>query len=365
MSRERTEYPIVDQARDLSELLEHVTGARILALDTEFVRERTYYPELCVVQVATEEVIAAIDCLAGLDLDPLFDLLTAEDKVWVLHSARQDLEVLYYRIGRLPKQLIDTQIAAGLTGMPAQIGLQGLLAEVLAVDIGKQHTRADWSRRPLTDALKEYALDDVRYLLTVWSKLEEQLTGLGRLAWFHEDCERQLGLPIEPDTSQLFEKVKGTGSLRGERRAAAYALVAWREDRAKSLNRPRRWILSDEHLVRIATRLPRSAAELNEIRELPPRLVARSGSALLEAIEGAGQVDDAPTAPTPDRNAVRALQTAVRDRAARLGIQPELLATRRDIARMAAEQSMDSLPPGWRSSVLGEILESVSRDRAS
>jgi ribonuclease D len=365
MSPERTEYPIVDQPGNLSELLEHVAHARILALDTEFVRERTYYPELCVVQVATEEVIAAVDCLAEIDLDPLFDLLTADDKVWVLHSARQDLEVLYYRTGRLPQQLIDTQIAAGLNGMPAQIGLQGLLAEVLAVDIGKQHTRADWSRRPLTDALKEYALDDVRYLLAAWSKLEEQLTDLGRLAWFHEDCERQLGLPIEPDTAQLFDKVKGTGSLRGERRAAAHALVAWREDRAKSQNRPRRWILSDEHLVRIATRLPRTAAELNEIRELPPRLVARSGAALLAAIEGAGQVEDAPRAPTPDRNVVKALQTAVRDLAARLGIQPELLATRRDIARMAAELSPDSLPSGWRSSVLGEILESVSRDRGS
>ncbi|MGD8341431.1 MAG: HRDC domain-containing protein, partial [Gammaproteobacteria bacterium] len=316
--------------------------------------------ELCVLQVATDEVVAAIDCLAPCDLDPLFDLLLAEDKVWVLHSARQDLEVLYYRNQRLPNQLIDTQIAAGLTGMPAQIGLQNLLAEVLEVDIGKQHTRANWSRRPLTDALKQYALDDVRYLLAAWHALEQELDELGRLAWFHEDCARQLALPIEPDTASLYDKIKGAGSLRGKRRATASALVEWREERAKTSNRPRRWILADDQLVRIATTLPRSTAELEAIPNLPPRLVARSGSQLLEAIEGAEEIADAPQRAAPDRGLVKALQEKVRSRARELGIQPELLATRRDIARIAAEQTPDALPAGWRRAVLAELLESIS-----
>lgn len=366
MSREPTEYPIVDTPGDLTKVLDGISDATLLALDTEFVRERTYFPELCVLQVATEDVIAAVDCLAGLDLDPLFELLLAEDKTWILHSARQDLEVLYYRTRRIPPRLIDTQIAAGLTGMPAQVGLQGLLAEWLDVDLGKQHTRADWSRRPLTDGLKHYALDDVRYLLAVWRKLEDRLEELGRLEWFHEDCERQLAIPIEPELDMLYDKIKGAGSLTGPHRAAARALVAWREERAVARNKPRRWILADDQLIRIARALPQSVADLKQVRDLPPRLVGRSGPAMLEAmLEAMTQAEtlaDPHRPVTPDRALAKALQAEVRARAADLGIQPELLATRRDIAKLAAGQSADALPPGWRRSILAEILAALNRD---
>lgn len=362
MPREPTEYPIVDTPGDLNKVLDGISGAAHLALDTEFVRERTYFPELCVVQVATESIVAAVDCLADLDLDPFFESMLAGDKVWILHSASQDLEVLYYRTRRTPPQLIDTQIAAGLTGMPAQVGLQGLLAELLDVDIGKQHTRADWSRRPLTDALKQYALDDVRHLLDAWGRLEERLNQLGRLEWLHEDCARQLAVPIEPELDTLYDKIKGAGSLTRRHRATARALVSWREERAIARNKPRRWILADDQLVRIAKALPQSMTELKQVRDLPPRLVGHSGSALLEAMAQAETVADPPRPVSPDRVLVKTLQAEVRACAADLGIQPELLATRRDIAKLAAGQSTDSLPPGWRRSLLGEILESVNRD---
>lgn len=366
MRDEPIEYPLVDNARALDDLRQRVLRENLIALDTEFVRERTYYPELCVLQIATKMWVAAIDCLADVDLDAFLTTLVSDDRVWLLHSARQDLEVLFHRIHRLPAQLIDTQIAAGLIGLPLQTGLQGLLEEVLGVTIDKEHTRADWSRRPLRESLVRYALDDVRYLIPAWQRLNELLESKGRTEWLHEDCARQLAIPIEADASTLLERTRGAGSLKGKRRAAALALLHWREQRAQRRNKPRRWILADDQLVRIATSLPASRADLERIEGLPPRLVARSGADIVAVI--AESASEAPPPESerlqPDKARVRSLQAEIRALAETLGLQPELLATRRDIAMAAAGQLPESLSSGWRHSILGGILGEVSSDRA-
>lgn len=357
MSRHPIEYPLVDDPRTLADVIQRVSGAGLVAIDTEFVRERTYYPELCVLQLATNDMIAAIDCLAPTDLGPLMEALTAEDRPWLLHSARQDLEVLFYLSGKLPTRLIDTQIAAGLTGFPLQIGLKDLLEETIGVTIGKQHTRADWSRRPMPDAMVQYALDDVRHLLSLWHWLELRLEAMSRKAWFDEECERQLSLPIEPDLLSLAERTKGIGGLRGEQRSAAFALVAWREARAQKRNRPRRWILADDEIVRIARSRPETMSDLKRIDGLPSRLVSRSGQEILSAIRDAAPVDDVPDRDAPDRDAVRSLQKEVRARAEAVGIPPELLATRRDISLAAQGLPPKIMTTGWRRALLAELIE--------
>jgi ribonuclease D len=364
MSQEPKEQPFVDNKAALDKLTDDVSGAVLVALDTEFIRERTYYPELCVLQVATDKVIAAVDCLAPIDLDPLFDALLTRDKHWLLHSARQDLEVLFNLTGRLPVRLIDTQIAASLIGMPLQVGLQGLLAETLNVEIGKEHTRADWKRRPLPEAFLSYALDDVRYLAAALDRLRIQLDLKSRADWFDEECRRQLALPIDPDVQTIFDRTKGTGRLKSEQRAAALALVSWREDRARTKNKPRRWILADDELVRLAQALPETPADLDRIEGLPARLLARSGSLILSAIRERKPAEEAPAMPIPDKAVVRSLQSDVKSRADKLGIQPELLATRRDIAMLATGRVPDYISTGWRRSVLGDLLEPISQDQA-
>jgi len=364
MNQALKEYSFVDNTSALNDLINDLSETSTLALDTEFIRERTYYPELCVLQIATTKVIAAVDCLARIDLDPLFDVLLAQDKRWLLHSARQDFEVLYNRTGRLPEKLLDTQIAASLIGMPLQIGLQGLLEETIHVEIGKQHTRANWKRRPLPEAFLDYALDDVRYLIPALEELKSRLDEHQRTGWFEEECARQLGLPIEPDVQTIFERTKGTGRLRGEHRAAALALVAWREDRARTQDKPRRWILADDELVRLAHALPQSQSELESIEGLPPRLVARSGTLLLAAIRDREPAEDVPELPVPDKAVVRSLQSEVKNRAGKLGIQPELLATRRDIAMLAIGRVPDWLSTGWRQTVLGDLVDAISRGPA-
>lgn len=359
------EYIFVDDPGTLDYLANALTDTSLLALDTEFVRESTYFPELCVLQIATPEIVAAVDCLARFDLDELFEILLSENKTWILHSARQDLEVVFYRSQKLPRRLIDTQIAAALTGMPMQVGLQSLLEEKIGIRIGKQHTRADWRKRPLTAALIDYAIDDVRHLFALWSHLQEQLASLERQSWFEEDCARQLALPIEPDIATLFERAKGTGSLKGRSRAAAYALLAWREARAKAVDRPRRWVLADDQLVSIALTTPESMTELKDVRGLPRRLVERSGREILAAIRDATPVAEAPDSPIPDPRLVKSLQREVRGLAESLGIQSELLATRRDIAAAAAGSPPDIIATGWRHGVLGAVLGRVSPDQAS
>lgn len=365
MSSQLIEYPLVADPGSLDSVISRLGDAPLVAIDTEFIRERTYYPELCVLQVATGEFVAAIDCLADTNLVPLYDALLANGKPWVLHSARQDLEVLAHRFGSLPATLIDTQLAAALLGYPLQIGLQGLVSDVLGIALGKEHTRADWSRRPLAEAILRYALDDVRFLLPAWRELEQQLEKKDRLSWFSEDCRRLLDTGFEADPAAIFERTKGAGVLRGRHHAAALALIAWREDRAIQRNKPRRWILADDQLVAIASALPQDRQALAGIAGLPAKFLTRSGAAVLNAIRAAAEIPPAPDQPPPDRAAVKSLQSDIRLLAAELGVQPELIATRKDVAQAAAGRLPAAFTEGWRASVLAAVTSRLSADQAS
>lgn len=364
MTRSQTEFPFIDDERSLSELVARLDGCRLLALDTEFVREKTYYPELAVIQVASDDTVAAIDCLADIDLAPLYQRLGAPDAEWLLHSARQDLEVLDQPTGSLPARLIDTQIAAALLGHSLQIGLKDLLQTYLNVSISKELTRTNWARRPLPAAAIDYALDDVRYLGDTWQLLRQELQAKGRLDWFEEDCRRQLEIPLQPDTGSIFERTRGTGSLRGRNRAVGLALVRWREQRAQKRNRPRRWILADDQLVALAAAFPENQPALEQIAGLPAGLVQRQGQDLLEVIRNAAPVDDPPRQDPPDKALVKSLQAEVRKRAEELGIQPELLAARRDIAGIAIGNPPDSLVTGWRRDVLADLTARFTSGQA-
>ena len=357
MNNEQKEFRLITDDRRLREFCGRIEKAATVAIDTEFVREKTYYPQLCLVQIACDEAIGAVDCLADLDLAQLFETLHANDRIWVLHSARQDLEVLFYLTEQSPSGLIDTQIAAALVGFPLQIGLKGLAKEVLDIDIAKEHTRTDWSRRPLPEAALDYALDDVRYLPALWAELRRRLNDLERLTWFEEDCDRLLKLPVQPPVASILERTKGAGALRGKRRAAALALLDWREAKAQSKNLQRRWILPDDQLVAIASRLPTTPADLDSIPDLPQRLKSRHGKSLLAALEAAPLPGaDPASASSPDKTVVKAMQASVRARAEALGIESEVLATRRDISAAAQGLTPDAFASGWRSVLLADLV---------
>ena len=351
-----SELEWVGTAAALEALVAALDGAPLIAIDTEFIREKTYYPKLCLIQIATDDLTACVDCLAPLDFTPLFTRLFDARSAWVLHSARQDLEVIWQRAQRLPPRLIDTQVAAALAGFPPQVGLEGLLARTLAIELGESYARTDWSRRPLPEPAFRYALDDVRYLLPAWRQVEARLAELGRLPWFEEDSRRLLAEPPVADPLTIWSRLKGVHALPLPGQCAALALVRWREAAAQRADRPRRWLLADETLLALAANLPSTEAELANF--VPAKFAARRGAELLAAL--AERLDPALQAlvrergnpQAPDKTRLKALQEKVRQRAAALGIEPEILATRRDLAALELGAPPEHLQTGWRARAL-------------
>jgi ribonuclease D len=344
----------------LARLVAALGTISIAAIDTEFVREKTYYPQLCLIQIGTGEQVACVDCLAGLNLEPLFARLFDPSFTWVLHSARQDLEVVFQLAGRMPPRLIDTQVAAAFTGYPPQVGLEGLLKRALGVELGESFARTDWSRRPLPEAPLKYALDDVRYMLAAWQQVDAELVRLGRRDWLAEDCARMLAeLPVA-DPTVVWSKIKGVHGLKFASQCAALALVRWRETAAQKSDRPRRWLLADEALLAIAAALPQDADTL--LRLAQSKFITRSAPAMLAAVashtdeELQAEVRANAAQAMPDKALVKSLQERVREHAAKLGIEPEILATRRDLIGVALGSPPEHLRTGWRARELASVL---------
>lgn len=354
------EIELVTTQDELAAVIDAVRATPLIAVDTEFVRETTYYPQLCLVQIAAADLVACVDCLAPLDLEPLFAAVLREQCTWLLHSARQDLEVIWQRTARLPHRLIDTQVAAALAGMPPQIGLEALLLRTVQVVLGDSFARTDWSKRPLPPAALRYALDDVRYLGPAWQQLHDQLDALGRSTWLIEDSERLLAEPPVADIVTVWLRLKGSRTMTAAQQCAALALVDWREQAAQRANRPRRWILADDVLLAIAYALPASIDELGAVA--PARFATRFGAQVLAALEQSVDsrwsaiVAEHAARATPDKQQLRSLQELVRNRAAGLNIEPEILATRRDLAALAAGDPPAHLRAGWRADVLDGLL---------
>lgn len=359
------ELNLIGDDAALRDLAARLSQAPAIAMDTEFVRESTYYPKLCLLQVASADTIAGVDCLAGLDMAPLYEVLFEPGRRLVLHSARQDLEVIWNATGRLPDTIVDTQLAAALVGFAPQISLSDLLARTLGIELDKAHTRTDWTKRPIAAAPFAYALDDVRHLLLVWAHLEARLGELGRLAWFEEDARRLLATPLVTDAATQWSRLRGIARLPEAAQRAALALLEWREAQAQHLDRPRRWILSDDLVTEIARRRPATQAELGAVPELPKRLAARAGTGILAALRAAERdADYAPpagaNAEPPDKARVKSLQAAVGARARELELHAEVLATRRDLTAVAAGNPPEHLAAGWRASELASVLNATA-----
>ena len=361
------EAQLVTTQADLDAALFRMHGARRFALDTEFMRESSYYPQLCLVQVATDSDCFLIDPLAGLELGGLHELLAQRALPKILHAARQDLEVLFLSGGRVPGPVFDTQVAAALLGAAPQLGYADLVASRLGHSLDKAQTRTDWSRRPLTDAQLAYAADDVRHLLQLHTELTAELEARGRAGWLAEDAAALEDPALyRGDPGLAWRRLKGLGRLKPAEQAAARALAVWREQRAMTADRPRGWILADESLYALALRRPASLDELGAIPALPAGTVRRSGEELLALIATArdapapDDLEPPPQRPTPEQQALQArLMQTVRGAAEALGIGPEVLATRRDVDALAQGDRNGALLRGWRREAIGLRLLAV------
>jgi ribonuclease D len=355
-----TVHPVTT-AEELAEIADRLAPQTVIGLDTEFLRERTYHAQLCLLQLAWTGAAVCVDPLAVTDLAALRATLSAPPALKVLHAARQDLEVLLPAVGPV-RPLFDTQIAAALAGESAQIGYAELVRRLLGVELAKAHTRTDWSRRPLSAEQIEYALDDVRHLLALKEALQERLERLGRLSWLAEELaalEDPAALTVEPE--QAWRRLKGLSGIDPGRQRLLCALAAWRERRALERNRPRGWILEDGLVREIVLRVPRTLPALGALPGMPAGLIERCGAQILAHVQAARIPDPPPplSRPRPDplRNAqLKRLGAALRDTAAELGLSPEVLATRRDLEQLAEGRDDSPVLRGWRRAVLAERL---------
>ena len=279
-------HPIfIDNDSALLQICGQLQACPWLAVDTEFERVNTYYPELCLLQMAGNGMTVVIDPLAIANLEPLYAVLYAPSILKVFHAARQDLEIFFHSQGVVPVPLFDTQIAAAVLGHDQHIGYANLIRKILGVELAKTQTRTNWKRRPLSRSQIQYAADDVIYLAQAYEKILAKLNASGKLSSLEEEFNAltrpEVYLPA-PETMWL--KIRAARKLEGKVLAVFQQLAAWREVTARAENLPRNWVLHDNTLVEMARLLPASREDLSRIRGVHERVLQRHGETLVEII---------------------------------------------------------------------------------
>lgn len=351
---------------DLEAFANRAMRSSVLAIDTEFLREKTYYAKLCLLQLATDDETAIVDPFEVDDLRVLAPLLENESVVKLFHAGGQDLEILLREVGALPRPLFDTQVAAALLGHTQQIGYAALVHAECGVTLKKIDSFTDWSRRPLSDSQLEYAADDVAYLPRMYERMRAQLVELGRLTWLDRDFE-DLADPKRYATNERerYRRLKRVSQLSRRQLAAAREVAAWRELEAQRRDVPRKWVVTDEQIVEACKREARTIDELFMVRGMSDRLSTKDARCVVALMSSA--LDAPPDAwPEPDRcgknepnvDAELDLMCAlVRLRAKQNGVAFPTLASHDDLARVARgyREGVDVLR-GWRRSLVGEEL---------
>jgi len=340
----------------------------VLGIDTEFVRERTYRADLGLGQVSDGNSAWLWDPLCFDSHEPITRLLENPAITKVLHSGSEDLEVMRYALDALPEPLVDTQIACAMLGQPLQLAFQGAAKWLFDVDIDKEHTRSNWLKRPLQPGQLHYAAMDVVLLPLMLAELRRQLETAGRWAWLEEDVARmQRGSELSVDAEEAWLRIGGASRLDDASLRALRALARWREQTAAVRNRARGFVVSDADLLALARIRPTTLAELREIGELHPRALARYGQELLQVIAAAG-ADRSPlerVQPLSDaqQKLMKQMRQAVQQRARTLGIDPALLASRRELEKLLRARAADGPIPerflGWRRQVIADELLAI------
>lgn len=354
--------PLVSSASALAELIEQLGEEPIFALDTEFHRERTYRPQLALIQVSWAEGAALVDPLS-FDNDQLAGLFDHGSEV-VLHAAQQDLDVLTWTVGAAPKRIFDTQLAAGFLGMSSP-SLTAVCERFIGVNVPKAERMTDWLERPLSSRQREYAAADVAHLLRVRELQLAELELRGRTEWLEEETELLVARSTTlPGPDEAWRRIKGANQLSGTKRAVLAKVAAWRERRAAELDKPLRWVLSDMAVLNIAERAPSSTSKLASVRGVEDGFAqGRLGREVLEAVEQ-GKGSEPPSLGEdgrPLRPALKPLVPLVNAWVGQLGrdedLDPALLASRRDVEDLLRGRDGARLATGWRAELLGEPIE--------
>lgn len=352
--------------------------APVVALDTEFVRERTFYAQLGLIQVADDRGCWLVDAVRIDDLAPLAELLARPETLKVVHSGGEDLEVMHQQFGLFPHPLFDTQIAATLAGHGGSLGYQKLVQVLFRLELPKGETRSDWLRRPLSEAQLEYAILDVAYLPQVHRLLSRELAELDRAAWAEEEFDRLVeSTRARSDPDYSFRRLSAGTRLGRRDRALLHDLCTWRESEARRRDVPRGFVMPDATVMQLVRRRPIRSEQLTQIKGLKASERARSGDEILQRIREVLRLPEAtlpavePKSPPSGgrkREVVNGLRAEVQLRAEELRLPPEFLARRRLVEELVGnvrDGRRDPLPEeleGWRREVIGDRLVELAHD---
>ncbi len=367
---------LIESNEQMDDLLTQLNDVTLIAVDTEFFRETTYYPQLALVQVATDSLVACVDPLAFDARASLKKLLLDNSITKVFHSCSQDLEVLFYYLDEAPHAIYDTQIANALLTDHHQISYAALVENELGTILDKSQTRTNWLQRPLTAKQIQYAGDDVLYLYQLQKVLDEKLQQLGRKAWFEEDSKKLISdeNSFQVDSSNLWKRVKGATRLNRNKLAIAQAIAIWREQLAQQKDRTRRKILADDIVVDLAFSAPENVAALEQNIGNKYHFSPQEKQQLLETIKNAAQT---PTELCPDnrfnaldneqKSTLKNLQQLINTKAEELGISSAILSSKKELEQLILSHHQTTaselnIMQGWRRQCIGQqLLEKLTK----
>ena len=329
----------------LSHFINEIKDEALIALDTEFKRVDSYFPELCLIQIATKDKLECIDALAINNLEALFEKLYDKKTKWIVHSARQDIEALYYLSNRIPSAIFDTQIAASFLNFPLQVSYQNLTESLENIFLEKKFTRFDWKKRPLpTDAL-QYALDDVKYLIPIYNKLLEKLIKDNKYAWAEEEAQFLLDKETyNPNFKQIIKKTKGISKISSRHKSQAINLILWRESIAQKKNKPRKWIMSDEKLTSYA--IGKSKLSFNALDEFKSFLYKNKQKIDFEKLLKI-------KTPLSEEEIIRKnqLKKQINSLSKDFNLPSELICTSKNLVKFIRGDASVSINRGWRAKI--------------
>ena len=334
---------LINNDKQLEKYLKDIKNDNILGIDTEFRRIDSYSPELCLIQIASKNHLECIDVLTINDLRPLFDKLYDGKTLWVIHSARQDIEALYCLSDRIPSMLFDTQIGASFLNYPLQVSYQELTEKLQNVLLEKKFTRFDWRKRPLPKEVLQYALDDVKYLLPNYKILKKELTSQGKLSWAEEDVLFLLNKETyAPNYRQILKKTKGVNKISHKSQEKAFQLIHWRESVAQQKNKPRKWIMPDELLISYANGEKKLSESQNTLFE---KFIKNSKFKVNPEYALAPQ--------KPLTESEKILKNQLKDKinllSIRYNIPSELICSSKNLVKLIKGDNNLSINSGWRS----------------